>query len=78
MELEGQMEAILFLSASTLFPGDKQSRKDDIKVEETEHHRRIISYYTIAESSKPKMLASTNIIHMNYVRENEGRKRQLI
>ena len=74
------MEAILFLFASTLFfyPGDKQGRKDNSKIEESDHHRRIISCYIVAESSKPKTLASDSVIHKNYLRETGERKRQLI
>ena len=47
----GENEAIISLSASTLvfYPGNKEGRKDNIRIEETEHHQRRISCYIIAE-----------------------------
>ena len=77
MELEGQVEAILLLSASTLTfsPGDKQDRKENIKIEEIENHRRTFSYYLITEWSKSKKVASTSVFHMSYIGEKEARKK---
>lgn len=46
------MEAILFSLHPLLSYNqetDKQGRKDNIRIEEIKYHRRIISYYTIAE-----------------------------